>query len=87
MFVPGRLSSIQAVRVADVMRNAGSIGCSIEQLCPCDAPRQSTEPWKYHGQYVSCMTKAAQSFAADGVISDNDKSDLVNAAAQSSCGY
>jgi hypothetical protein len=33
------------------------------------------------------MTKAAQSFAADGVISDNEKSDLVNAAAQSSCGY
>jgi hypothetical protein len=65
----------------------GSIGCSIEQLCPCDAPRQSTEPWKNHGQYVSCMTKAAQSFAADEVISDNEKSDLVNAAAQSSCGY
>ena len=65
----------------------GSIGCSIEQLCPCDAPRQSTDPWKNHGQYVSCMTKAAQSFAADGVISDNEKSDLVNAAAQSSCGY
>ena len=65
----------------------GSIGCSIEQLCPCDAPRQSTEPWKNHGKYVSCMTKAAQSFAADGVISDNGKSDLVNAAAQSSCGY
>ena len=65
----------------------GSIGCSIEQLCPCDAPRQSTEPWKNHGQYVSCMTKAAQSFATDGVISDNEKSDVVNAAAQSSCGY
>jgi len=53
----------------------------------CDAPRQSTDPWKNHGQYVSCMTKAAQSFAADGVSSDNKKSDLVNAAAQSSCGY
>ena len=28
-----------------------------------------------------------QFFAADGLISDNEKGDLVNAAAQSSCGY
>lgn len=43
------------------------------------ALHQSAQPLKNHGQYVSCMTKAAQSFAADGVISDNEKSDLVNA--------
>jgi len=33
------------------------------------------------------MKKAARSFAADPVISDNDKSDLVNAETQSSCSY
>ena len=80
-------NAADACELTPVGELVGSIGCSIEQLCPCDGPRQSTEPWKNHGKYVSCMTKAAQSFAADGVISDNGKSDLVNAAAQSICGY
>jgi len=80
-------NAADACELTPVGELVGSIGCSIEQLCPCDAPRQSTEPWKNHGKYVSCMTKAAKSFAADGVISNNGKSDLVNAAAQSICGY
>jgi hypothetical protein len=64
-----------------------TIGCTIEQLCPCDTPRQGAQPWKNHGQYISCMAKAVHSFSVDGVISTKRESDLVNVAAQGSCGY
>jgi YVTN family beta-propeller protein len=61
-------------------------GCSIAQLCPCAGPRGTTQPWKNHGQYVSCVTKTAQSFAQAGLITAAEKSAITSAAAQSSCG-
>ena len=65
----------------------GSSGCSIEQLCPCDAPRQSTLPWKNHGQYVSCVTQAANTFYKEGLITGEEKGRMTEEAAQSSCGF
>ena len=64
-----------------------SSGCSIEQLCPCDAPRQSTLPWKNHGQYVSCVTQAANTFNKEGLISGEEKGRITEEAAQSACGF
>lgn len=63
-----------------------SIGCSIAQLCPCVGPRGTTVAWKNHGQYVSCVTKSAESFLAQGLITEAEKDALVSAAAQSACG-
>ena len=65
----------------------GSSGCSIEQLCPCDAPRQSTLPWKNHGQYVSCVTQAANTFNKESLISGEEKGRITEEAAQSACGF
>jgi len=62
-------------------------GCSIPQLCPCDGPRGSSEPWKNHGKYVSCVAKTANSFRDAGLISEQDKSDITSAAAGSICGH
>lgn len=63
-----------------------STGCSIGQLCPCSGPRGTTQPWKNHGQYVSCVAKSAQSFVQKGLITETEKGVIVSAAGQSSCG-
>jgi hypothetical protein len=63
-----------------------STGCSIAQLCPCEGPHGTTEPWKNHGQYVSCVAKSATNFVAQGLMTAAEKDALVSQAAQSACG-
>lgn len=55
-------------------------GCSLSQLCPCD------DPWKNHGQYVSCVAHETQHFVTQGILTAHERSQLVSAAGQSSCG-
>jgi len=57
-----------------------SVGCSIEQLCPCEGS------WKNHGKYVSCVDHEAERFFESGLISEEDKDAIVSAAGQSQCG-
>jgi hypothetical protein len=64
----------------------GDTGCSIAQLCPCDGPRGTTQSWKNHGQYVSCVAKTSTNFRKQGLITNQQRDDIVSAAAQSSCG-
>ena len=61
-------------------------GCSIAQLCPCAGPRGTTQAWKNHGQYVSCVAKSSQSFVQQGLITAAQKDAITSAAGQSSCG-
>ena len=61
-------------------------GCSIVQLCPCEGPRGTTQPWKNHGKYVSCVARAAGDFVDAGLISESDKDTFVSDAGQSTCG-
>ncbi len=61
-------------------------GCSIAQLCPCVGPRDTTQPWKNHGQYVSCVAKSAQSFLQQGLITSTQKDAIVSSAGRSACG-
>ncbi len=63
-----------------------SNGCSIDQLNPCQGPRGTTVPWKNHGQYVSSVAKTANSFLAQGLITQAQKDTIVSAAASSNCG-
>lgn len=62
------------------------IGCSIDQLCPCTSPRGSTESWRNHGRYVSCITQTAKNFRVQGLITDDDHGMIVSIAAESECG-
>jgi len=55
-------------------------GCAISQLCPCDSA------WKNHGAYVKCVSHASKDFVSDGLITNNEKGEIVSDAAQSSCG-
>lgn len=61
-------------------------GCSIAQLCPCDAPRGTNVTWQNHGKYVICVAKTAENFARQGLITETIKGAIVSTAAQSSCG-
>jgi hypothetical protein len=63
-----------------------NLGCSIDQFCPCEGPRGSTESWRNHGKYVSCVTTTANNFKKDGLITAAQKAAITAAAAQSNCG-
>lgn len=54
-------------------------GCSIDQICPCDA-------FKNHGQFVSCTSRAAEDFVQSGIVSRSDKGSIISNAARSRCG-
>jgi len=56
-------------------------GCSIAQLCPCG------NPWKNHGAYVKCVSHTSKDFVSDGLITEEEKGEIVSDAAQSSCGH
>lgn len=64
-------------------------GCSgvqnVALACSCEGSDDNT-PWKNHGQYVSCVTKAKNNEINNGLITEAQGSALVSAAAQSSCG-
>jgi hypothetical protein len=60
-------------------------GCSIEQLAPCSGPA-SGGTWKNHGQYVSTVAQAAETFVASGLITEAQAEEIVSQAAQSHCG-
>jgi len=62
-------------------------GCSIAQLCPCEGPQGTTSSWKNHGKHVSCVAHAANDFRDSGLITGDERDDIVSEAAQSSCGH
>jgi hypothetical protein len=61
-------------------------GCSINQLCPCEGPRGTTELWKNHGQYVSCIATSVNSFFEAKLITNADRRNVLRDAARSFCG-
>jgi len=61
-------------------------GCSIDQIAPCSGPA-SGGSWKNHGQYVSAVAQAAESFLAQDLISADEAEKIVTQAAQSNCGF
>lgn len=62
-------------------------GCSIEQLVPCDGPRGMSRPWRNHGRYVRALTHTANRFLQLGLITPQERHDIVAAGAQSQCGH
>lgn len=60
-------------------------GCSIDQLVPCEGPATGGT-WRNHGQYVSAVAHVANDFRAQGLITDEQRADIVSQAAQSDCG-
>lgn len=69
--------------LTDLGEFVDSNGCSISQLmdsaCPCDSA------WKNHGQFVSCAAKKAEKLVEDGLLTLEEKDQLVSAYAESDC--
>jgi hypothetical protein len=56
-------------------------GCALSQLCPCDAQ------WANHGDYVQCVISHAWEFFRAGLISDEQRREIISAAGRSDCGH
>jgi len=65
--------------------SADNGGGSTDRLCPCSGPPPGGL-WKNHGQYVSCVAKAAEASLRAGSITEDEKNAIVEAAAESGCG-
>ena len=61
-------------------------GCSLAQLVPCEGPRGTTDSWRNHGEHVSSVAHNANHFEDLGLITNEEKMEIVSAAARSSCG-
>jgi hypothetical protein len=62
---------------------------AVDAACPCAGKpdgQGGTLPWKNHGQYVSCVTRATQAEANGAGIARQCLRDVVPCAAHSSCG-
>src|SRR5258706_7475641 len=53
---------------------------SVEELVPCG------ESWKSHGQYLSAVKQVAEAFLEAGLITEDQKKQIIGAAANSDCG-
>jgi len=78
-------NDVCAGTAAGMVVNPGT-GCSIVQLCPCEGPRGTNQPWRNHGKYVSCVAHAADDFLELGLITTVEKNTTVGEAGQSDCG-
>ena len=53
---------------------------SVDELVPCG------ESWKSHGQYLSAVKQVAEAFLEAGLITEDQKKQIIDAAANSDCG-
>ncbi len=61
-------------------------GCGGEQLVDATCPCEQTPPWTNHGQYMKCVVHAAKDQLADGLITRQEKHDIIRERARSDCG-
>ena len=62
---------------------------AMDATCPCDGkmlPTGSMEPWKNHGQYVSCVVRFRNALRKAGCLSGDQKRTIARCAARSTCG-
>jgi hypothetical protein len=60
-------------------------GCSVAQLCPCDAPTPTTS-WTDQAEYLRCVARATRGLRREGLISRGESLGLLRRALRSGCG-
>jgi hypothetical protein len=60
-------------------------GCSVEQLCPCEAPA-SAEHWESERQYLHCVMRGTRILRLEGQISRHQSLKILRRATRSGCG-
>ena len=63
-----------------------SNGCSIDQLVPCEGPKDKTESWRNPRKYMSALKKELRKFVRKGLITTSEKDDIIREKSVSSCG-
>lgn len=59
------------------------------EACPCDGKvlaNGSVQPWRNHGQYVSCVVRLRNQLRKAGCLSDEMRRTVARCAARSTCG-
>jgi hypothetical protein len=62
------------------------VKAAIDAACPCDGLENGTVPWKNHGQYVKCVTRARKVEAKNAELAPQCLKGVVPCAANSTCG-
>jgi len=60
-------------------------GCSVAQLCPCDAPTPTTS-WADQAEYLRCVARATRVLRREGQISRGESLGILRRALRSGCG-
>jgi hypothetical protein len=63
-----------------------SDGCAVEQLVPCEGPKDTTDTWKNHGKYMAEVSKILKEFLKEGLITADEKAALQEELSLSDCG-
>ena len=82
------LSAVVLASTGQVWAQAGGecpedAGVAIAEACPCDGHGQ---PWKNHGQYVSCVVRFRNDLRKQGCLDAEAKRQIARCAARSTCG-
>lgn len=66
------------------------VGAALAETCPCSGktlPNETVQPWKNHGQYVSCVVRFRNALRKAGCFTDDSvRRTLARCAARSTCG-
>ncbi len=60
------------------------VGAALADACSCDA--NHGQPWKNHGQYVSCVVRFRNDLRKQGCLDADAKRTIASCAARSTCG-
>ena len=65
------------------------VAAAMAETCPCDGkllPTGDVQPWKNHGQFVSCVVRFRNALRRAGCLTSEEKRTLARCAAKSTCG-
>jgi len=66
------------------------VAAGVAEMCPCAGkvlPNSSVQPWRNHGQYVSCIVRFRNALRKAGCFTDDSiRRTLARCAARSTCG-
>lgn len=65
------------------------VAVAVAEACPCEGkllPTSEVQPWKNHGQFVSCTVRFRNALRKAGCLTVDEKRTIARCAARSTCG-
>ncbi len=82
----GVLNASDGCGLTPVGEIVDSTGCAVEQLVPCEGPKDTTDIWQNHGEYLSALSKILKDFLNQGLITEDEIKALKKEMSLSDCG-